>query len=68
MYRQEIGLDFAHARGWDVHLYDAKTVVDEAARLLGERADEILQGPRSRLGPPWNRRTTGPRLAATFVA
>jgi hypothetical protein len=58
----EIGRD----RGWAIHYYDAKRVEDEAARRLGERADEVLQGPRATLGPPWNKdhRTA---LAATVV-
>ncbi len=66
MYRQELA-ELAHARGWDVHLYDAKAVVGQAASLLGGRADEVLDGPRARLGPPWTRdhRTA---LAATIVA
>jgi hypothetical protein len=66
MYRQELA-ELAHARGWDVHLYDAKAVVGQAARLLADRADEVLEGPRARLGPPWTRdhRTA---LAATIVA
>jgi hypothetical protein len=54
MYR-EVLAELAHARGWDVHLYDAKHVVAEAAGLLGERADEVLQGPRAVLGPPWTK-------------
>ena len=29
MYRQELA-ELAHARGWDVHLYDAKAVIDQA--------------------------------------
>jgi hypothetical protein len=66
MYRQELS-ELAHARGWEVHIYDAKAVVDQAARMLGGRADEVLQGPRARLGPPWTKdhRTA---LAATIVA
>jgi hypothetical protein len=66
MYRQVLAED-AHARGWDVHLFEAKHVEAEAARLLGERAAEVLQGPRARLGPPWTKdhRTA---LAATIVA
>ena len=56
-----------HALGWDVHLYDAKRVEARAARILGARADEVLQGPRTTLGPPWSKdhRTA---LAATIVA
>ena len=66
MYRQELA-ELAHARDWEVHVYDAKAVVGQAVALLGERADEILQGPRAALGPPWTKdhRTA---LAATIVA
>jgi hypothetical protein len=53
MYRQVMA-EVAHARGWTVHLYDAKTVEAEAAGVLGERAHDVLHGPRSRLGPPWS--------------
>jgi len=52
MYRQVLA-ELAHARGWAVHLYDAKAVEHQAARLLGARADEVLRGPRRALGPPW---------------
>jgi hypothetical protein len=66
MYRQELS-ELARARGWEVHLYDAKAVVGEAVRRLAERADEVLQGPRATLGPPWTKdhRTA---LAATIMA
>jgi hypothetical protein len=66
MYRQVLA-DLARARGWDVHLYEAKEVVDQAVDLLAERADEVLWGPRTTLGPPWTKdhRTA---LAATIVA
>jgi hypothetical protein len=66
MYCQVLA-DAARARGWDVHLYDARTVEDRAAQLLGARVDEVLRGPRARLGPPWSKdhRTA---LAATVVA
>jgi hypothetical protein len=66
MYRQELA-ELAHARGWEVHFYDAKAVVGQARGLLGERADEVLDGPRATLGPPWTKdhRTA---LAATIVA
>jgi hypothetical protein len=66
MYRQELS-ELAHARGWEVHVYDAKAVVGQAASVLGERAGEVLDGPRVTLGPPWTRdhRTA---LAATIVA
>ncbi len=66
MYCQVLA-ELARARGWQVHLYEAKLVEQHAARLLGERADQVLRGPRARLGPPW---TTDHRtaLAATIVA
>ena len=52
MYRQVLA-ELAHERGWDVHLYNAKDVEDQATRILGERADQVLRGPRTALGPPW---------------
>lgn len=66
MYRQVLA-ELAHARGWEVHRYDARDVEEQAARVLGARADEVLRGPRARLGPPWSKdhRTA---LAATVVA
>ena len=54
MYRQVLA-ELAHARGWEVHLYDAKAVERQAAGRLAERADDVLYGPRVRLGPPWAR-------------
>jgi hypothetical protein len=54
MYRQVLS-ELAHARGWDVHLYVAKDVLDQAASMLAEQADEVLQGPRATLGPPWTK-------------
>src|SRR6202011_856529 len=54
MYRQELS-ELAHARGWEVHLYDAKAVVDQAARILAEPVDEVLQRPRATLGAPWTK-------------
>ncbi len=66
MYRQVLA-ELAHARGWDVDLYDAKDVEAEAAIMLAERADEILRGPRATLGPPWTR-DHRMALAATIVA
>ena len=66
MYCQELA-ELASSRGWDVHLYDAKRVEADAARLLGDRADQVLRGPRAELGPPWakDHRTA---LAATILA
>ena len=57
----------ARASGWEVHLYDAKAVVDEAVSMLAERADEVLQGPRATMGPPWTK-DHRIALAATIVA
>jgi hypothetical protein len=66
MYRQELA-ELAHARGWDVHLYDAKAVLGQVAGLLGERADAVLRGPRAALGPPWTKEHRV-ALAATIVS
>jgi hypothetical protein len=66
MYLQVLA-ELARERGWDVHLYDAKHVEREAARILGERADEVLLGPRAALGPPWSK-DHRMALAATVVA
>jgi hypothetical protein len=66
MYRQELA-ELAHARDWEVHVYDAKAVVGQAARMLGERADKVLHGPRATLGPPWTK-DHRIALAATIVA
>jgi hypothetical protein len=53
----------AHARGWAVHLYDAKAVESQAAGLLAGRADAVLRGPRAVLGAPWakDHRSRSPR-------
>ena len=66
MYRQVL-IELAAARGWTVHHYDAKRVVADAVERLGERAEEVLQGPRARLGPPWTK-DHRVALAATVVA
>ena len=57
----------AAERGWAIATYNAKTVEDEAAGILGERADEVLRGPRARLGPPWSK-DHRMALAATVLA
>jgi hypothetical protein len=66
MYRQELAA-LAQTRGWDVHLYDAKAVVGQAAAMLGPRAHDVLHGPRVTLGAPWTKdhRTA---LAAAIMA
>jgi hypothetical protein len=66
MYRQILA-ELATARGWKVHLYDAKRVEAQAVSLLAERADEILHGPRAALGPPWTK-DHRVALAATVVS
>jgi hypothetical protein len=54
MYRQVLA-DLARARGWSVHFYEAKDVEAEAVRVLGARAEAVIQGPRATLGPPWSK-------------
>jgi hypothetical protein len=66
MYRQVLA-EAARARGWDVHLYDARDVEGRAVDLLGGRADDVLHGPRATLGPPWTK-DHRMALAATIVA
>lgn len=66
MYRRILD-DLARARGWAVHLYDAENVESQAARILAERTDEVLHGPRVTLGPPWAK-DHRMALAATVVA
>jgi hypothetical protein len=66
MYRQVLA-DLAHARGWDVHLYDAKDVEARAASKLAGRADEVMLGPRATLGQPWGK-DHRMALAATILA
>jgi hypothetical protein len=65
MYR-EVLAELGRARGWAVHLYP-RDVEARAAGVLGERAGEVLHGPRRALGPPWSKdhRTA---LAATILA
>jgi hypothetical protein len=66
MYRQELA-ELAQARGWEVHVYDAKAVLGQAVTLLADRADEVLDAPRATLGPPWTK-DHRIALAATVVA
>jgi hypothetical protein len=42
-------------------------VVGQAVGMLAERADEVLQGPRATMGPPWTK-DHRIALAATIVA
>jgi hypothetical protein len=48
-------------------VFNAKDVIGQAAAVLGDRADDVLQGPRARLGPPWTK-DHRMALAATIVA
>jgi hypothetical protein len=66
MYCQVLA-DVGHDLGWKIYVYDAKHVEAEAARILGARADKVMNGPRKTLGPPWSKdhRTA---LAATVIA
>jgi len=66
MYRQVLA-ELGHERGWAVPTFIARDVEGEAARILGDRADEVLRGPRTTLGPPWSR-DHRVALAATIVA
>ncbi|MGZ4682748.1 MAG: hypothetical protein ACXV5S_02830 [Acidimicrobiales bacterium] len=66
MYRQILA-EQARARGWDLHLFDAKDIENQAVGILGHRADEVLLGPRTTLGPPWTK-DHRMALAATVVA
>jgi len=66
MYCQVLA-ELAHARGWAVHQYSAKDVETDAARILGDRAEAVLHGPRTTLGPPWSK-DHRLALAATIVA
>ena len=66
MYCQVLA-ECAHARGWAVHLFDAKGVEAQAARILGARAGDVLHRPRATLGPPWTK-DHRIALAATIVA
>lgn len=66
MYR-EVLAELAHVRGWEVYLYEAHEVESRAARLLGTRADDVLNSPRVDLGPPWTK-DHRMALAATVTA
>jgi hypothetical protein len=66
MYCQVLA-ECAHARGWRVHLFSAGDVEARAARILGDRAGEVLLGPRAALGPPWTK-DHRIALAATVLA
>jgi len=66
LYREVLD-ELARERGWEVHLFEAKDVEAQAARVLGARTDDVLHGPRARLGAPWAK-DHRIALAATVVA
>lgn len=66
MYRQVLA-ELAATRRWRVHLYDARAVLGQVGTALGERAGDVLDGPRDRLGPPWTK-DHRVALAATILA
>lgn len=66
MYRQVLA-EAAQGRGWQVHLYSARDVIGQAADLLGDRTEDVLERPRVTLGPPWTK-DHRIALAAAIVA
>jgi hypothetical protein len=66
MYREVLAA-CATARGWSVHRFDASDVEEAASALLGDRAHEVLHGPRATLGAPWTK-DHRMALAATVLA
>ena len=66
MYLQVLA-EYASDRGWAMHLFDARTVEQDARSLLGDRAESVLHGPRTILGPPWSK-DHRVALAATVLA
>jgi hypothetical protein len=66
MYRQVL-VELAHDRGWTVRFYEAKAVIAQAAEVLGDRTDAVLDGPRAALGPPWTK-DHRMALAATVIS
>jgi hypothetical protein len=66
MYRTVL-VEAARSLGWTVCFYEAKSVLAEAAAVLGDRTGDVLDGPRARLGPPWTK-DHRVALAATVVA
>ena len=54
MYRQALAAA-AEARGWPVHWFDSKTVVDAAGNALSvENFEAHFLNMRRAVGPPWN--------------
>lgn len=54
MYREALARA-AEARGWPIHWYDSKTVLDAASQALRiDNFDMHFLRMRTALGPPWN--------------
>jgi hypothetical protein len=55
MYRRALA-SAAEARGWPVHWYDAKSVLESASQALRiKNLDARFLKIRSAIGPPWNK-------------
>ena len=68
MYREELAAA-AEARGWLVHWYDAKTVIDAAATALNaESLDAHFADVRKSIGPPWGNDQRMATAAAILAA
>lgn len=52
MYREALA-EAASARRWTVSWYDARRVIDDAARALGRPVGDLLRDAGKALGPPW---------------
>ena len=65
MYLQVLA-EVGRTRGWSIHLYEAKGIEVAAENILGDRAEEVLYGPRTVLGSPWSK-DHRMALAATVV-
>ncbi|MBN8614749.1 MAG: hypothetical protein J0L92_29390 [Deltaproteobacteria bacterium] len=68
MYRTALG-DAARARGWSVHRYEPKRVLDAAARALGRSSiDGLLLDAGRAVGPPWTKEHRLAMAAAIAVS
>ena len=55
MYRKALAAA-AEARGWDVHWYDARKVLEQVSAALGiEDLDAHFLQLRRSIGPPWGK-------------
>ena len=55
MYREALAAA-AEARGWPIHWFDAKSVLDEARQALHvDKLDAHFLEMRRAVGPPWNK-------------